>query len=74
VAGLGLNVGGWGSAGAGTYVPAAANQPGGATIGTTAFGIASAQTEGPATGPFGAVLAGAAAAVLLVLMWQSLPR
>ena len=71
MAGLGLNVGGFGSAG---YVPAPASQPGTATVGQQAFGIYSSQTAGPGRAAAGSVILGASAAVLLAWLWWTLPR
>ena len=76
MSGLGLNVGGYGSAG---YVPAAspvaANQPSGATINQQAFGIGTSQTSsGPALAGFGTIGIGVAAAATLWWLWTTLPR
>jgi hypothetical protein len=73
VAGLGLNVGGFGAIG--TAVPAPAAQPTyGSTVGQQAFGVFSSQTAGPSRAGFGTVLLGASAAGLLVWIWWTLPR
>jgi len=75
VAGLGLNIGGFGSASAsGGTMPVAASQPGGATVGQSAFGIYSSQTAGDTTAGFGALILGASAAALLAWIWWTLPR
>jgi len=75
VAGLGLRVGGFGSvAGTGAAVPAAASQPGSATVGQSAFGVFSSQTAGDTTAGFGALILGASAAALLAWIWWTLPR
>jgi hypothetical protein len=74
MSGLGLNVGGYGSAGA--NIPVAANMPTGTTINQQAFGIGTSQTagQGPATAGFGTVWGAVGAAVVLVYLWQTLPR
>jgi len=75
VAGLGLNVGGFGSVtGSGGAIPAAAGQPGSATVGQQAFGVFSSQTAGDATAGMGSLIIGASAAALLAWLWWTLPR
>jgi hypothetical protein len=71
--GLGLNVGGYGYAGA--AVPTAASNPGSATVSQVAFGIGTSQTAaGPRTAAFGTMAAGAAGVAVLIFLWYSLPR
>jgi hypothetical protein len=71
MAGLSLNVGGYGAA----AVPTAANQPTGTTINQAAFGIGTSQTDaGPATAGFGTLGLGLAGAALLWWLWYTLPR
>ena len=72
MAGLGLNVGGFGAIG--TAVPSPASQPGSSTVGQQAFGIYSSQTAGPATAGMGTLILGASAAALLAWIWWTLPR
>lgn len=72
MAGLGLNVGGFGAIG--TAVPAAASHPGSMTVGQQAFGVYSSETSGPATAGIGTLVLGASAAVLLAWLWWTLPR
>ena len=72
MAGLGLNVGGFGAIG--TAVPSPASQPGSSTVGQQAFGIYSSQTAGPATAGMGSLILGASAAALLAWIWWTLPR
>ena len=73
MAGLNLNVGGYGYAGA--AVPTASNLPEGQTINQAAFGIGTSQTaEGPRTAGFGTVGLGLAGAALLAWLWYTLPR
>jgi hypothetical protein len=75
MAGLGLNVGGYGSATTGTAsLPTAASQPGSATVAQRAFGISSLGDGGPDLAAKGAVAAGVIGAALLVFLWHSLPR
>jgi len=75
MAGLGLNVGGFGSViGTGGAVPAAAGQPGGPSVGQAAFGVFSNQTAGDATAGIGSLVLGASAAALLAWIWWTLPR
>lgn len=75
MAGLGLNVGGFGSVvGNGGAVPAAAGHPGGPSIGSQAFGVFSSQTAGDTTAGMGALILGAAAALGLAWLWWTLPR
>ena len=73
MAGLALNVGGFGSAGA--QIPTAANVPS-STIQQAAFGIGTSQTDdsGPRTAGFGTVGLGIAGAVVLTWLWYTLPR
>lgn len=71
MAGLNLNVGGYGSAGA-AKLPYAANAPS-STISQKAFGI----TTGPSLSrvpAYGSVGLGVAGAAVLVWLWYSLPR
>lgn len=72
MAGLSLNVGGYGSA----AVPAAANQPAasGATIGQQAFGVTTGASRGNTLATYGSVGLGLAGAAVLVWLWYSLPR
>ena len=72
MAGLSLSMGGYG--GIGTAVPAAASAPGASTVGQAAFGITATGVGGARTAGYGALLISAAAAVLLVCIWNSLPR
>lgn len=75
MAGLGLNVGGFGSGYAGAASPVASNQPSGATINQQAFGIGTSQTAtGPKTAGFGTVGLGLAGALVLTWLWWTLPR
>lgn len=78
MAGLNLNVGGYGSAGSAQLasVPAAAQSPTGpTTIGTRAFGIGTSQTDvGPRTAGLGTVALGIVGAAVLAYLWYSLPR
>ena len=72
MAGLSLNVGGYGTAGSGA-LPVAANNPS-STITQKAFGVstgAEGQSRVPAYGSVGLGLLGAA---VLVWLWYSLPR
>jgi hypothetical protein len=71
MAGLSLNVGGYGGAGA---LPTAAAQPGGANVSQQAFGVTSIGAEGSPWAAQGAVVAGIVAAGLLAFLWHSLPR
>ncbi len=74
MAGLSLAVGGYGGLGQGT-MPTAASQPGAASVTQQAFGVYSSQTAGgPSTAAYGSLIAGAAAAALIVFLWHSLPR
>lgn len=73
MAGLALNVGGFGSAGSGGgALPMAANPPS-SNISQRAFGISTGQAGSrvPAYGSVGLGLAGAA---VLLWLWYSLPR
>lgn len=71
MAGLSLNVGGYGSA----ALPVASNLPDGQTVNQAAFGIGTSQTsEGPRTAGFGTVGLGLAGAALLTWLWWTLPR
>lgn len=74
MAGLGLNVGGFGAIG--TAVPAPASQPTypNSTVSQQAFGIFSSQTSGPSRAGFGTVILGASAAAALAWIWWTLPR
>lgn len=72
MAGLSLNVGGYGGASAG--MPVAANQPTGTTISQAAFGIRSGLDNGPDLAARGALIAGALGAGLLAWLWWTLPR
>ena len=75
MAGLGLNIGGFGSVtGSGGTMPVAASHPGSATVGQSAFGVYSSQTAGDTTAGFGALILGASAAALLAWIWWTLPR
>ena len=77
MAGLALNVGGYGSAGSGNLasLPMPAGQPGSPTITQRAFGITSAQSAaGPRTAGYGTVILGIAGAAVLAYLWYSLPR
>lgn len=72
MAGLNLNVGGWGG-GTGGPLPQAANNPS-STISQRAFGI-TAGTQGLSRVPaYGSVGLGLAGAVVLAWLWYSLPR
>ena len=71
MAGLNLNVGGYGKAGAAS-VPYAANPPS-STISQKAFGI-TAGTAGSKVPAYGSVGLGVAGAAVLVWLWYSLPR
>ena len=73
MAGLSLNVGGYGSA----AIPSAANVPEGTNVQQAAFGIGTSQTgadTGPRTAGFGTVGLGIAGAVVLAWLWYTLPR
>jgi hypothetical protein len=73
VAGLALNVGGYGAARG--SVPTAANQPSGTTVNQAAFGITSGDDgTGPALAGFGTVGLGLAGALLIAWFWWTLPR
>jgi len=78
MAGLALNVGGYGSAGAANLasVPAQAGvSPGAPSITQRAFGIGTSQTEGgPSTAGYGTTALGIAGAALLCWLWWTLPR
>lgn len=74
MAGLGLNVGGYGAAMANASIPTAANMPTGTTINQAAFGIGTSQTSGPRTAGLGTVALGVAGAVILTWLWWTLPR
>ena len=74
MAGLSLNVGGWGSSGIGTAVPAASNNPGSPTIQQAGFGITAIGAGQRTTAGYGAVISGAAAAAILFWLYCSLPR
>jgi hypothetical protein len=76
MAGLGLNVGGYGAVQTATAaVPSAAQQPGAPNVMQRAFGVGSAQdAAGSPWAGRGALVAGAAAAAVLVFLWHSLPR
>lgn len=82
MAGLSLNMSGFGAASAGSLggsnlasVPSAAGSPSGPRITERAFGIGTSQSAaGPRTAAYGTMLAGAAGAALLVWLWWTLPR
>jgi hypothetical protein len=78
MAGLGLNVGGYGSVASSqaASLPAQAGNPAGpSTIGVKAFGITTSQTDvGPRTAGFGTVALGLAGVGILIFLWKSLPR
>ena len=71
MAGLALNVGGYGGVGA---LPTAAGSPTGANVSQQAFGVTSIGAAGSPWAAQGAVAAGVIAAGLLVFLWHSLPR
>ena len=73
MAGLNLRVGAYGSAGSSGLLPSAANQPDGTTISQKAFGIGMGASTGSKAAN-GAMIAGAAGAVLLAWLWWTLPR
>ncbi len=73
MAGLVLNMSGYGAAGSG-QLPTAASQPAGATVSQQAFGISTGTDAGPALAANGALIAGAAGALLLAWQWWTLPR
>lgn len=75
MAGLSLNVGGYGSGYAGAAVPTASNLPEGQTVNQAAFGIGTSQTAaGPRTAGFGTVGLALAGAAVLAWLWYTLPR
>jgi hypothetical protein len=75
MAGLSLNVGGYGSGYAAAAVPTASNLPTGQTINQAAFGIGTSQSAaGPRTAGWGTVGLGIAGAALLTWLWYTLPR
>lgn len=75
MAGLGLNVGGYGSGFAGASLPVASNMPTGTTVNQAAFGISSTGgPTGPRTAGLGTVALGVAGAVVLTWLWYTLPR
>jgi hypothetical protein len=71
MAGLSLNVGGYGGVGA---LPTAAGSPTGTNVSQAAFGVTSIGSAGNPWAAQGAVATGVIAAVLLVFLWHSLPR
>jgi hypothetical protein len=71
MAGLSLNVGGYGSA----AMPVAANTAAGPSISQQAFGVTAAgPSRGNAIAAYGSVGAGLFGAVILLWLWYSLPR
>jgi hypothetical protein len=71
MAGLSLNIGGYGGTGA---LPTAAGSPTGTNVSQAAFGVTSIGSAGSPRAAQGAVAAGILATAVLVFLWHSLPR
>jgi hypothetical protein len=72
VAGLNLNVGGYGTAGS-ARLPYAANNPS-STISQKAFGITTGVAAGSKVPAYGSLTLGIVGTAILVWLWYSLPR
>ena len=74
MAGLGLNVGGYGGVNTATALPTAASHPGSQPVAVKAYGVTAYGDGGNPWAAQGAVASGVIAAALLVFLWHSLPR